>query len=76
MHIGLSLIALALGYKIFIEATKEKGGRKTLGRAIGIYVMLLGFLASVFWIAKYSNYYRCKMQGGRCPIMAMCPVKR
>ena len=76
MHIGLSLIALAFGYKIFIEAMKEKkGSRRTLGRAIGIYVMLLGFIASAFWIAKYSNYFMCKSQN-RCSVMAMCPFKK
>ena len=38
MSIALSLIALVLGYKVFLDASKEKEGLKLLGQSIGIFL--------------------------------------
>lgn len=73
MQIGISLIALALGYFVFVEASKEKKDRhRTFGRAIAIYIILMALASSLIWAAKYANY--CSMRYGmRNP--AFCPVK-
>ena len=40
MKTALLLIALGLGYKVFADATKEQGGLKTLGRLIGLVMII------------------------------------
>ena len=58
MFIGLSLIALALGYRTFIDGSRETKGRyHSLGRMLGIYIMLISFSASAFTILKYCKYF-------------------
>lgn len=77
MKIALALIALVLGYKVFIEACKEKEGLKYLGQAIGIFVMIGALLLTVcgvvFCTMKYSGGY-----SKHCPttsaIKAACPL--
>lgn len=73
MQTGLLLIALALGYKIFSEASgNAKKSLKQLGRIIGIYIMIASFLGSLCVIT-------CRM-GGRekhwtgWSGMKMCPI--
>ena len=64
MSCAVSLIALGIGYLVFVQAAKEKEGMKLLGQIIGIVVMI-GALASGFYAAK------CKHGGyGKAP---MCP---
>ena len=67
MFIGLSLIALAMGYKVFADASKEKKERHmSLGRAIGLYIMLLAFASSFYSVIKYCAYFSTNNH----PIMA------
>jgi len=57
MSISIALIALALGYKVFIDASKEKEGLRLLGQAIGVLVLigsLLMFIAGLVKCAKYG----------------------
>jgi hypothetical protein len=55
MFISVSLIALCLGYLVYINAGKEKEGLKILGHVIGITVMILALLATTCGIAKLSK---------------------
>jgi hypothetical protein len=58
MFIGLSLIALALGYRIFMDATRENTARyRNLGRVLGLYIMLIAFTSSGVSLLKYCNYF-------------------
>ena len=69
MHVAISLVALALGYKVFADAHKEKEGLKLLGQVIGIVVMLAALLSVVCGATK------CMGHSG-CPVMAKsaCPM--
>jgi hypothetical protein len=70
MHISLSLIALAVGYKVFADAHKEKEGLKLLGQIIGVVVMVAALGAFVCGTMKCikGKYY--------CPttISSVCPL--
>ena len=78
MGIGLSLIALVLGYKLFVEAHKEKEGLKILGQVIGIFVMIAAFLAVLCGTMKCMAKAYCPMDYNKanCPISrALCAMK-
>jgi hypothetical protein len=72
MTIALSLIALALGYKVFVDASHNTNAYRVLGRAIGIYVMILAFAVSAYSLMKFS----CRAAGLSCPVAKMCPIKK
>ena len=57
----VGLIALAIGYMVFVAGAKEKEGVKLLGQGIGILVMV----ASVFLVLCFSA--KCLMKG-QCPL--------
>jgi len=69
MFTTVSLIALALGYKVFVDAGREKEGLKILGQVIGLFVMVAAVLSFVCGAAK------CMSQAG-CPLMSKysCPM--
>ncbi len=71
MSVALALIALALGYKTFVDASKEKKVVKVLGRAIGIFIMVIASLLSLCGAMKYA--YK-----SGCPIMSKfsCPIAK
>ena len=72
MSIGVSLIALALGYKVFVDASRGKEGVRLLGQVIGIFVMLVALLATICGIR--SQMASC-MEGSGCPMKArMCQL--
>lgn len=77
MSVALALIALALGYKVFVDASREKEGLKILGQAIGILVMIGALLATVCATMKcaYKSGYSM-MSKYSCPMMAKvnCPM--
>ena len=52
MKIVLALVALVLGYRAFLDASKEKEGVKLLGQVIGIFVMIVALLAFVCGVMK------------------------
>ena len=77
MSVAVCLIALALGYKVFVDASKEKEGLKLLGQAIGIFVMVAALLASVCATMKCAYKAGCPMTSkASCPTMAKsnCPM--
>ena len=69
MSCALGLIALGVGYLVFLNANKEKEGLKLLGQVLGILIMIAAVLSSLC-AAKY-------MKGGSCPFSSrapMCPL--
>ena len=84
MGIAICLIALALGYKVFTDACKEKEGLKILGQIIGIFVMIASVLCAACphtWNYGHSSscYGRSDcygMRGSDCPMMkkSTCPI--
>ena len=74
MSIAVSLIALVLGYKIYVDASKEKEGLKFLGQSIGIFVMILAFAGTLCGISHkvcdMKSGYSSPMMQKSCPMMA------
>ena len=70
MKIAIALIALALGYKVFSEASKEKEGLKLLGQTVGIFVMILSLLLTLCGVSMMMNCYQKDFSGfkGKCPL--------
>lgn len=77
MSVALCLIALALGYKVFVDASKEKEGFRILGQVIGILVMVGALLCAVCATMKcaYKSGYST-MSKYSCPMTAKsnCPT--
>jgi len=70
MYIALNLIALALGYLVFLEATKEKKDTKTVGRLIGVFIMTAA-LGTILIAFAESSATNCIKKGGfNCPILS------
>ena len=67
MSCVIGLVALAAGYLVFSQASKEKEGLRLLGQVIGIVVMI-GALMSGFCAIRH------KMAGSGCPFSkpSMC----
>lgn len=75
MFIGLSLIALALGYRIFMDGTRESVGRyRVMGRILGLYIMVISFTASGVSLMKYCNYFSNGTLSGA--FSKICPLKK
>ena len=55
MKLGLLLIALGVGYKVYADATKEKGTLRSLGQWVGAIIMVTSFVASALIIHAYSS---------------------
>ena len=55
MKLGLLLIALGLGYKVYADASREKGNLKTLGQWVGAVIMATSLLVSALMIYGYSS---------------------
>ena len=55
MKLGLLLIALGFGYKVYAEATKEKGSLRSLGQGVGAIIMATSLVASALLIYGYST---------------------
>ena len=61
MYVAISLVALALGYRVFADANKEKEGIRLLGQVIGIVVMLAALVSIAYGAAKCMNRSNCSM---------------
>ena len=71
MHIGINLIALALGYKIFEESTEGRSHLRPLGRLVGIFTMTLALGLTLLTLAKMAAQNPCPFSGkGKCAIMS------
>ena len=65
MKLGLLLIALAMGYRVYAEAAKEKGTLRSIGLLVGAFVMAVSLLASALFISQYCG------GKGYCPFSQM-----
>ncbi len=77
MYAAVALIALALGYKVYVDACREKEGLKLLGQAIGILVMLGAILSIACGAAKCAYMAKKSFYQKNCCAMtarAVCPV--
>lgn len=55
MKLGLLLIALGFGYKVYAEAAKEKGSLRSLGQGVGAIIMAISLIASALIVYGYSS---------------------
>ncbi|MCG3176712.1 MAG: hypothetical protein MOGMAGMI_01672 [Candidatus Omnitrophica bacterium] len=78
---AIALIALGVGYLVFVTASKEKEGVKLLGQVIGIFVMIASLLclicSSMKCVGKsgygkggYDRSCSMKLAKDNCPIQA------
>ena len=70
MHCAVALIALSVGYLVYLHASKEKEGVKLLGQVIGIFVMIAAVLCLACSTAKCMKKNGCP-SSGKAP---MCPM--
>lgn len=70
MSISLCLIALALGYLVVLQASKEKEGLKVLGQAVGSIVMIVAFFGSLCCASQALGYKTSwgGWSGMSCPV--------
>lgn len=70
LSISVLLIALAMGYKVFAEASKEKQGPV---RLVGLIVGVVILASSALGLACYAM----KCGKGGCPMLSkMCSLKK
>ena len=62
MKLGLLLIAMGVGYKVYADAAKEKGNLRSLGQWVGAIIMATSLVTSALLIYTYSSG-----KGGICP---------
>ena len=74
MKSALLLIALGFGYKVFADATKEAGGIKTLGRLIGIVMMVLSTAVIAVKTFQCAAAMYCPMN--KTCAMSACPMMK
>ncbi len=78
MSCAMGLIALGVGYLVFLSASREKEGLKLLGQVIGITVMIAAVLSIVCASAKCMKKGDYSMGKGSCPMVSkaapMCPL--
>lgn len=55
MKLGLLLIALGFGYKVYADAAKEKGNLRSLGQWVGALIMAVSLAASAVLVYAYST---------------------
>lgn len=71
MKLGLLLIAMAMGYKVYADASKEKGNLRSLGQWVGAIVMATSLVMSALTIYVHSAYWTggkwCPFGKGECP---------
>ena len=64
MKLGLLLIALGFGYKVYADATKEKGTLRSIGQWVGMIMMATSLVSTAYLIYNYSS-------GKNCPFAKM-----
>lgn len=62
MKLGLLLIAMGFGYKVYAEASREKGGLRSIGQWVGAIMMAVSLVASATMIYAYTSG-----KYGECP---------
>ncbi len=76
MKIPLLMIALGFGYKIFTDATREQASVKTVGRLIGVVMIMVSSSLAALEAAKYTMCELCP-KGKVCSYSkSACPIMR
>lgn len=57
MKLGLLLIALGVGYKVYADASKEKGSLRSLGQWVGLIIMATSLVASALAVYGFSAHF-------------------
>ncbi len=74
MFMAMNLVALALGYLVFLQANKEKTNTRTFGRFIGVFIVSVSLGTALISFAEWSMA-NCIKKSGQCPIAAkLCHV--
>ncbi|PIQ87000.1 MAG: hypothetical protein COV74_02320 [Candidatus Omnitrophica bacterium CG11_big_fil_rev_8_21_14_0_20_45_26] len=74
MKIGLLLIALGYGYKIFLDAAKQKvKNLRLLGQLVGAIMMTVAIAGIVCMVTCYMSAGFCSM-GQKMGYKSMCPI--
>ena len=70
MKLGLLLIAMGLGYKVYADASKEKGRLRQLGQWVGALMMAVSFATTALAVYSWGT--------GRpfCPSKGFCPFMK
>lgn len=69
MRIALFLLVLGFGYRIFIDASRQKiKGFQSLGQSVGVFMMVVSLFGCLYFIASGLKYL-C-VQKGNCPVMS------
>lgn len=55
MKLGLLLIALGVGYKVYADAAKEKGSLRSIGQWVGAIIMATSLVTSAMLLYAYST---------------------
>ena len=87
MKLGLLLIALAMGYRVYADAMKEKGSLRSLGQWVGAIIMATSLVTSAFLIYTYSRcggfgkngmypFKHCPFSSRMVPPVASAPVNQ
>ena len=71
MNLGLLLIALGFGYKVWLVASEQKGNVRMLGRLIAVIMVLFSAVA----LGQFAQCFgtSCPLMGkgkGACPMMS------
>lgn len=67
MKLGLLLIALGFGYKVYADAAREKGTLRSMGQWIGMIIMATSLVSSAYLIYSFSTGKDCNV----CPFSKM-----
>lgn len=72
--ISCSLLVLAVGYFVFAHATSQKGEVQTVGRILGIVIILAALAGVACGVACKSSSMSCGMSGKHM-MKGFCPIK-
>ncbi len=70
MFIALNLIAVALGYRVFADASKEKKSLRTVGRLIGVFIVSIALGMTLISFAERAavNCSKKNAYGSKCAV--------
>ena len=67
MKLGLLLIAMGFGYKVYAEASREKGTLRQLGQWVGALMMAVSFATTSLFIYGWATGQTICPGKGPCP---------
>ena len=71
MKLGLLLISLGFGYKVYADASKEKGRLRSLGQWVGTIMMAVSLMTTALLVYNWSMGKGCPFGKGPCPFLNM-----